>query len=378
MQQRKIVIGQKFGRLTVVSKAPSEQGGKAEKRWYGAWNCICECGEMLSVKTYHLNEGRVRSCGCLLRLVEPGQIFGRLTTIQYMGDMKWKCKCICGTINEINTGALTTGNTKSCGCLNADQLSARAPALIEARRKNEPKIASARRVWQGYKSHDSGMMEFDDFYHLSQQHCFYCGIEPQRKSNMFLAKSNKGSDKAKQEGWFIFNGIDRVDNNVYHTKENCVACCLPCNMAKNDRSIDEFYRYISHLMCDNIIPDFNNLILIDNCIKLPIDTSIVSLRVIWKTYCKYDETETLTINQFHHIAQLPCFYCGATKLNACNKSKIPYRYNGLDRLDPSRLHTLDNIVPCCYYCNFAKSSLTFAQFQSWIARIKSFNAAKTL
>ena len=39
---------------------------------------------------------------------------------------------------------------------------------------------------------------------------------------------------------FIYNGLDRVDNKLPHTPENCVPCCAKCNTAKNDRSQKDF------------------------------------------------------------------------------------------------------------------------------------------
>ena len=53
--------------------------------------------------------------------------FGKLTVIEYAGHNKhkhilWKCKCDCGNIVEVDTGALNSGHTKSCGCSHADHM----------------------------------------------------------------------------------------------------------------------------------------------------------------------------------------------------------------------------------------------------------------
>lgn len=47
------LTGQKFGRLTVIRKA---DGSK--------WHCVCDCGKEKDVRSDHLKEGRVKSCGC--------------------------------------------------------------------------------------------------------------------------------------------------------------------------------------------------------------------------------------------------------------------------------------------------------------------------
>jgi hypothetical protein len=52
------LIGETFGRLTVVSLAGKERGA-----WL--WLCFCECGKYTTSETRVLRYGRKRSCGCL-------------------------------------------------------------------------------------------------------------------------------------------------------------------------------------------------------------------------------------------------------------------------------------------------------------------------
>ena len=56
--------------------------------------------------------------------------FGRLTVISREGSDKhkkatWRCRCECGGEIVCNTGALMSGNTQSCGCLNRNVSGAR-------------------------------------------------------------------------------------------------------------------------------------------------------------------------------------------------------------------------------------------------------------
>ena len=49
-----------------------------------------------------------------------GKKFGRLTALEYKlinHKGHWFCKCDCGNTKSISTGKLTSGNTRSCGCL---------------------------------------------------------------------------------------------------------------------------------------------------------------------------------------------------------------------------------------------------------------------
>lgn len=57
------MIGEKFGRLLVVSEEKdyiSKSGGKHKQ-----FNCICDCGKSVTVLKEHLTSGRTKSCGCL-------------------------------------------------------------------------------------------------------------------------------------------------------------------------------------------------------------------------------------------------------------------------------------------------------------------------
>jgi hypothetical protein len=59
-----------------------------------------------------------------MRLELVGRKFGRLTVISF-DTMKnnqsiWKCLCDCGNGVEVRGNQLTSGNTRSCGCLSLD------------------------------------------------------------------------------------------------------------------------------------------------------------------------------------------------------------------------------------------------------------------
>jgi hypothetical protein len=79
------LINQKFGRLTVIEKAPNK--GKRTQ-----WKCLCECGNEYIGLTESLRSGTLQSCGCLrtetarlngLKQLNDlsGKYFGKLTVI---------------------------------------------------------------------------------------------------------------------------------------------------------------------------------------------------------------------------------------------------------------------------------------------------------
>lgn len=57
------LTGQQFGKLTVISKAES----KNNKTF---WNCKCDCGNIATVAGYNLTSGCTKSCGCLKSIGE--------------------------------------------------------------------------------------------------------------------------------------------------------------------------------------------------------------------------------------------------------------------------------------------------------------------
>lgn len=62
------LIGQKFGRLTVLARAENNKHGNRR------WDCLCECGAKATPTSAKLLSGHTRSCGCygLERITKHG------------------------------------------------------------------------------------------------------------------------------------------------------------------------------------------------------------------------------------------------------------------------------------------------------------------
>jgi hypothetical protein len=114
--------------------------------------------------------------------------------------------------------------------------------------------ASARRAFS--KGYREANITFDDFIQLSQMKCHYCNSNPSNKTNAF-ANNDKFSDFAKANGDFIYNGLDRVDNKLKHTKDNVVPCCFPCNKMKGTSSYEEFKCRVSKIY-NHMLKDSND------------------------------------------------------------------------------------------------------------------------
>lgn len=120
------LTGQTFGKLKVLKKAENKSG-KAY------WTCQCECGTIKDIRGSHLRSGSIISCGCqgkknLIQKIDlTGQKFGRLTVIKEAekdkhGFARWLCQCECGNKIITRGSNLREGKTKSCGCINKEQI----------------------------------------------------------------------------------------------------------------------------------------------------------------------------------------------------------------------------------------------------------------
>lgn len=107
------IIGQRFGKLTVIKKVENEKPGSY-------FLVKCDCGHEKIVLGSSLVHGDTTSCGNC-SIVE--QRFGKLVAIKEIGrDPKNKyqilylCKCDCGNEKVVRKEYLVQGDCRSCGC----------------------------------------------------------------------------------------------------------------------------------------------------------------------------------------------------------------------------------------------------------------------
>lgn len=244
------ITGQRFGMNVVLRRVPGMKNGST------LWMARCDCGKE---KTY-LRRDLVanKSCGCSRRVDLTGRRFGRLVAIRHVGYNRgkadslkskrvsgnsiWLFRCDCGVERDIVASSLTRGrkSTRSCGCL-AD----------EARKGNKytqlPEGRSARNAVYSQYARAAKRRSLDwtlsnvDFDHLTSKKCHYCGCAPSNCTN-----------KPTHNGDFIYNGIDRVADEVGYILGNCVPCCRTCNFMKNSMG--------QHLFLEQIERIFNHQI----------------------------------------------------------------------------------------------------------------------
>lgn len=68
------------------------------------------------------------------------------------------------------------------------------------------------------------------------------------------------------------------------------------------------------------------------------------------------------------MANKRCHYCNSEPRNTKKHKSLEYsiQYNGIDRLNNDIGYILENCVPCCYFCNQAKHSMTVDKFKDWV------------
>lgn len=81
----------------------------------------------------------------------------------------------------------------------------------------------------------------------------------------------------------------------------------------------------------------------------------------------------ISFKDFWIIAVKNCHYCGAPP----NKKRTwpngaSSVCNGLDRIDSDFGYSLDNVVPCCKWCNISKLDRSQGDFLAWIDSVYEF------
>ena len=171
-----------------------------------------------------------------------GQKFGRYTVLRYAGRNKskhsmWFCRCACGKEKEVDGQCMRQGKTKSCGCLRDENTRS-----MVGRNTKPYGEASLNGLYSNYsirskKANREFSLTKEEFKNLTSSNCKYCGSPP---SQRFMGT-------AKLNGYYLYNGVDRENNEQGYTKVNSVPCCLVCNRAKSNMSLEDFLLWLDRL-----------------------------------------------------------------------------------------------------------------------------------
>ena len=178
-----------------------------------------------------------------------GKKFSRLEVLSLSDEVGinkealWLCRCDCGMVKFVSGRCLRNGSIQSCGCLQKEIARNKAMPLGEA---------SLNKIMDNYKRKAKNRnlkysLSKDEFRYLTKQNCYYCGSVP--KTSYKSQNSN---------GHYIYNGIDRLNNEKGYILDNCVSCCETCNRAKLQMTENEFLILIRKIY-ENRIKDIKEL-----------------------------------------------------------------------------------------------------------------------
>lgn len=234
-------IGNIYGDLAVLSPVPRD--GNV---W---WLCQCSCGNKRVVRGNRLRKGKATHCGCKAKLRKYsdyviGQKYNMLTVLEFdhtgTGNHSfYKCQCDCGRIKVIRIDYVVSGSVHSCGCFNKFRVR---DYVLRYKRKS-PEVALFESIYYSYKkgANKRGLefsIDEDLFKDLIKGDCHYCGSPP---------LSEKVLKRKDGDHLYLYNGVDRADNNLGYTKDNSVTCCKKCNIMKLVMDKDDFINHASRI-----------------------------------------------------------------------------------------------------------------------------------
>jgi hypothetical protein len=174
-----------------------------------------------------------------------GERYGRLVVIASTESKhnrsRWICQCDCGNRCVATGASLRSDKKRSCGCLRREVSAER--ARLNSLNNTLPEGEASFNLlystyrWQAEKRKLEFNLSKQDFRELTSGNCFYCGLAPVQE--YFGSSCN---------GVYLYNGVDRQDNNVGYTLTNCAPCCKTCNDMKRTRTVEEFLK-----ACESVV-----------------------------------------------------------------------------------------------------------------------------
>jgi hypothetical protein len=232
-------------------------------------------------------------------------------------DNLWMCKCDCGNTVIAKASSYLCGHKSSCGCL---KIETARESIKVAQEKNriykDPSIGTATRIH--FKHYNDGDVTFEKFLELSKQNCHYCGVPPSNNSNVYK-NGKRASKEIIAKAYYIYNGLDRVDNSRGHYIDNVVPCCRMCNYSKRDSTLDSFQKYLTFLCAYSIVTK--------RIVSQLSETQIIELekKIQPLNQCKDENIYTFDIGIVEVDDKLLCKCCG--NMFAGNISDYKYKWN---------------------------------------------------
>ena len=142
--------------------------------------------------------------------------FGRLVALEIdktkTRRIYWLCKCDCRNIVSVSSIKLTSGETKSCGCLRKEKLSI-------TRKKHGLTKQSLHNAWINMKTRCDNP-NYNEFERYGGRGITYCEEWKSFENFMSWALQNGYQDIKKSNGRNVLS-LDRINNNGNYEPANC-------------------------------------------------------------------------------------------------------------------------------------------------------------
>lgn len=213
------ITGQRFGMLTAIKSIGKTKYGNYQ------WLFKCDCGNEHVASAGDVKNGRVKSCGCLLRkdfIDITGQKYGRLTAIRLVtkgsrrAKAKWLFRCECGNEIECTANRVRSGTTKSCGCLKREISSQTGKVTIQEMHKKQVTHGyTGTRIYRTYKNMKSRC------YNLHVKCYPYYGGKGITVCDEWLKNPQTFIEWALTHGYTDNLTIERIDSDKGYSPDNC-------------------------------------------------------------------------------------------------------------------------------------------------------------
>lgn len=240
--QHEDLTGKRFGKLVVLGYDHSDK-----KQRY--WKCLCDCGNTSIVPTGSLNCGNSTSCGCgkVPKIIDlTGKRFGRLVVLRMSPhvvgeEVRWECRCDCGTELSVSGHSLRRGCAKSCGCYQREIAS----ALGKSKTTHGGRDARIYGIWKGIHS------RCNNPNHQSYHTYGALGIKVCKEWDDFPAFRDWAYDNGYDKDAPKFScTLDRIDYTKGYSPENCRWVDMKTQNRNTSRNIRVEYQGNSYVAKD--------------------------------------------------------------------------------------------------------------------------------
>lgn len=247
MINRESLIGQRFGKLTVIESYYDliTPGGQHKPRWF----CQCDCGNIAIVSSSHLKSGHTTSCGCAHKdniKDITGNRSGKLTAIKYVGTVKhkamWLCKCDCGNETVVNGASFTFGKVQSCGCM-----SSKAEYALTVHLNNCNILYAQQYTFDECK--DKHVLPFDFAIFNNDSHKLMFLIELQGEQHYYPFTFNSESQEQKEINFAERKRVDKIKSDFCNQNRIPILYIKYTHFDRLETIFDKFYQQMQSNPC---------------------------------------------------------------------------------------------------------------------------------